>query len=369
MARTGKQKRRPSGSDTSGGDLFSDQSEGEKKASGGDDDNDDSSVPEDQVPQDGDSSDDEVTEPNFEEQMAREIEEAKKAAAAKQAEVDAEEAAARQSMIDILVKVTKMHRAAAEAIYDDQQICTFADMVVHHKDEDIKRLFDTLRKPGGGKGGVNVSVNAEKSFSMLAYQSWICHAASVVPTSKVVFRVDKNDAEAYREYVRHYTAPTAPPKVDHKDWTMTLERVRSWIGQHIGTTGLPLAYVIRDKVAVPLVPIGGPDAYGGIEAFLTARAAIVDVTPGRPAKMWSDDKKQEKFLEAATPTFRQDNKLVFQRIDDLLKEVPAAGPYIRDHKKKENGCQLYFDLMERFQGRNHTLIVTGEQLAILQNTR
>ncbi len=76
------------------------------------------------------------------------------------------------------------------------------------------------------------------------------HRISLVPDAGSI-TVDKVRRFPHlRETKNDHSDPEELPKLDPKNWSKTLEAIQEYLRGFLGTTKVPLSYVIRDQVNV-----------------------------------------------------------------------------------------------------------------------
>ena len=155
------------------------------------------------------------------------------------------------------------------------------------KDEEVEHLCKVIRRPGGTipnpvagdddeddtipNPGIQIPLRAQNNLKLMCYYlrhqertSRVADAASITLASIRELR-DLRDWENQHEDVE---APT----INEKDWPTTIEPIEEYLRGCLGITKIPLAYVVRQRQAVP----EGQDpanAYNSVADELIARSS------------------------------------------------------------------------------------------------
>ena len=106
--------------------------------------------------------------------------------------------------------------------------------------------------------GVAVSLRAETNLKLACYQVRHCVRTSrdLAPTG--VTLASMRSMEDLKTVEEKHVNPTVQPKIKGTNWPKTIEAIVEYLRSYNGTTGIPLAYIIRKESGIPFVdPIDG----------------------------------------------------------------------------------------------------------------
>jgi hypothetical protein len=137
----------------------------------------------------------------------------------------------------------------------------------------------------------------------------------------------------YKDWEESHEDPD-PPTLTFRDWPRTIETLKEYLRECLGTTKIPLAYVIRDDIAVPNnVAI----VYSTRQDELIARAPIQVMVGG---------------VLTYTPVYMADRALVYEKIAALTRDHDCW-TYVRPAQRTRDGRQAYLGLYGHYLGVNN----------------
>jgi hypothetical protein len=128
-----------------------------------------------------------------------------------------------------------------------------------------------------------------------------------------------------RDQEEDHTEPNAPT-IDGDDWPKIIKTLQEFLGACLGTTSLPLAYVVRRDVDPTAPPTGG---WPSNEAHMTAHAPIV-TNPGGLVPIY-------------TVHFQAENKQVWLKLASICRDKDCW-TYIRRYQSMQNGGAAFWAL-------------------------
>jgi hypothetical protein len=155
--------------------------------------------------------------------------------------------------------------------------------VVFLNDKYIDSLVEQLQCPGGvisgptivggaaqgnpgplvANPGHSVSVRDETNLKLAVF--YLHHQARIsriVAPASVAITVVRS-LRSTKEYEENFKVTAEQLLINEKDWPMTMEAIREFFGSILGETGVPLAYVVRENVKIPL----GTDLSNGLHTL------------------------------------------------------------------------------------------------------
>ena len=212
------------------------------------------------------------------------------------------------------------------------------------EDNDIKNLCSVLQKPGdtidnpraGARGqqavirdpGTTVLLKAEQNMKLTAY--YLRHA---IRTSRPMVAEDITvplirSMKLLKEGESNHTKPEELPKVDKKDWVKTLEDIVEYLGKCLGSTGIPLAYVVR-KDDQRVVKDSAEDP---LRRYQTPELEMITRAPHYVVPVESPP--------VLTATFKVDNKMVMEVLHQIFMDHDAFA-YIKRANRVKDGRDAY----------------------------
>jgi hypothetical protein len=124
--------------------------------------------------------------------------------------------------------------------------------------------------------------------------------------------------------------PAGKDVIFEKDWTKSMENLVDVLRGRNGTTGLPLAWCVRDSEEVAVDPQGGWDT---VEDEMINRAPM-------------------RVNNILTPEFIEDNKLVWEVLNTLTKSFNCY-THIEPYRVRKNERDAFFALKNHYCGEDH----------------
>ena len=98
--------------------------------------------------------------------------------------------------------------------------------------------------------GIPVSTHAERNMKMLCYYLRYYAGVSRTPSINGITLLLVREYESYAEWETNHK-DVEPPTLNDKDWPRTIESIKGWLRGCLGQEKSPLAYIVRDELAVP----------------------------------------------------------------------------------------------------------------------
>jgi hypothetical protein len=237
--------------------------------------------------------------------------------------------------------------AASQVIVDEQGLDSLNEIRLLTDDE-IESLCKVVRRPGGTIPGPNagdapvnnpgtpINLRAENHLKLLAF--FLRHQERVSSTTQVAdITLDAIRAlRELRDFESTYKAPDDPPAINAKDWPKTMESIHEYLRSFLGDHKIPLAYVVRKDVDVPVNdPMTG---YPTVQDAMIARA--------------------KHFIVAANgtrtpdPVYINNREKVYEIIAKMTREH-SCWTYVKPAQKTRDGRMAYLGLYQHFLGPNN----------------
>lgn len=214
-------------------------------------------------------------------------------------------------------------------------------------DSEVESLCRVVRKPGGTipnpnpaggppipDPGTPVSLQACNNLKLMCFLLRFKERTSrpIVPADITVDSV--RALIGYRQWEEKHEDPDTP-ELTFKDWPRTIEVIEEYLRACLGTTKIPLAYIIReDPTVVP--PAQDPSAdYLTLQDEMIARAPH---TEGNPP--------------VHTQAYKDDNVAVFQKIAELTREKDCW-TYVQKSARTRDGRKAFYGLKDHYLGHNN----------------
>ena len=173
-------------------------------------------------------------------------------------------------------------QAATEYLIDSQGMDGLDEFRILTDDE-VETLCRVLRRPGGTTGdppiphpGFAVSIRAEMNLKLMCYLLRYRERTSRTATAAEITLTSVRAIKAHREWeISH--RDSNPPDLNAKDWPRTIEAIEEWLCGCLGSTNVPLAYVIRQNMNVELDAYDPAENYSSRAKELIARAPILNI--------------------------------------------------------------------------------------------
>ena len=169
---------------------------------------------------------------------------------------------------------------------------------------------------------------------------WIMHRLERVQRSTAPSDVTRDAIDPFTRQQKTedtYEVPTEPPKIDERNWAKTMEDMDEWLRLIPGERRLPLAYVIRKDIGLP-VDEDPFESYPSIIDEMVRRAPIGTMNPDGTVTYH--------------PTFRVNNCLCFDKIA-LWARDHACWTYIKPFAKSRDGRKAWMALFNHYLGPNN----------------
>lgn len=244
---------------------------------------------------------------------------------------------------------------AQVAIVNNQQIDNTVEFGLL-SDSEVSSLCKVVRRPGGADAngdaavGTMISLRAENNLKLACG-----HIRYHQNVSRTITPVDITlpNVRSIREHLKweekHEDADQ--PKIDvgpKTNWPKLIETLIEYFKACNGSTGIPLAYVIRPNVEVPAELDDPADNYLTRQEELIARAPHVQG-------------------DRAHPTFSADNQLVWQKLQSLMREKDCW-TYVRPGQRTRDGRLAFLSLKNHYLGPNSVDLQSAAAEKILQTT-
>ena len=179
--------------------------------------------------------------------------------------------------------------------------------------------------------GVSVSLRAETNLKLACYQLRHMLRLSRIMTPPQVTLLSVQAVRELRLNEENHKNPTIPPKIDANDWPRTMEAIEEYLRGYLGTTGIPLAYVVRPDVEIPAdEPDGG---YASVLDEMIARAP-------------------HTAAGALMPTYVSDCMKVWELIADVCRPHPCW-TFVKPAQKTRDGRMAFLKLHGHFLGESN----------------
>jgi len=246
-------------------------------------------------------------------------------------------------------------QAAATYIVETQGFDTPEDYALL-TDSEAMNICKITRRPGGTTGqgnnaqanpGIPVSLKAENHLKMLCYYFRYRQRVS---------RPLRNDLATVAN-IRQYLAQArleeshedpSPPELTFHNWTRTLNIIEDYLRNCLGSTKIPLAYIVRKNVNPPDDP---PEGYSNNTEELIARA------PHFLPRANDNDPLVH------TQAYKDDNILVFNKLAAMLRDKDCW-TYMQKAARARDGRKAFMSLKEHYLGKNNgdNLETSDEQM-------
>ena len=216
----------------------------------------------------------------------------------------------------------------------------------HLMDDEIDNLAHGMRRPGGtipnpaGAGtvpnpGILVPSRATHNLKLMCYYLRYKERLSRPVTATDITIPHVRAIERFRQNEKDHEDVEAP-ELNFKDWTKTIETIEEYLFGCLGTTKIPLAYIIRPEVEVTPSADDPPANYDTVQEEMVARAPH------------HDGADPPVNLQA----YKDDNIKVSKMLADLLRNSDGW-TYIKKAARKRDGRQAFLALKNHFLGPNN----------------
>jgi hypothetical protein len=226
----------------------------------------------------------------------------------------------------------------------------------HMDDEEIERICNTARSPGGmivqggnavPNRGVTLPYSIQKSLRMLRYYKYHMNRIQrpFRPGDATLGRLtelwSRFQEETKQEKNKEDEVDKPQKMYKAQEAKVTLDRIKAYLKSKKGDCGTPLVYVIRERSELP----------------------ATDPGYGQPTL--------EKELIARTPhhgtSYRRDNAAVWRIIRTTVEPGPGWD-WIKRYEADEDGRGAYFHMRNHFVGASYSSAIKRDANKKLQNT-
>lgn len=253
----------------------------------------------------------------------------------------------------LLVRMGFTDDAAGRVVAADGQGLSNIEDFQQLDEKTMELTCKGIRRPGGAEVGTQVSSVAEMNFkNMINYMKHFQRINRTLTQADITLVKVRSFCHQTNIEDKH-TDPTEAPKLNPKNWPLTIESIVEYIGGHRGVEGHPLIYCLRDEIPAPAEaddPMKGqPNSkYKTHDQEMIARGNIVD------------------GVGLHTEVYFADNKRVWTLLCDILKQT-TAWPHMKAAKKDEDGRQAYKLVYANFLGPCHVDHMAAAAESVLAN--
>ena len=230
---------------------------------------------------------------------------------------------------------------AADYIVDTQQFNDPADYAIL-TDEEAQNLCKITRKPGGvdqagnPNQGIVVSMKSENNLKMVAYYFRYRQRTSRPLTINLCTPNTIQGYLALSRYEKDHKDPEYPELRNMGNWTRTIEVLEDYLRNCLGTTKIPLAWIIRETVVPPPTADDPATNYATHAEELIARA---------PHHNGADP-------PVYTQTYKDDNILVFNKLAAMLRDKDCW-TFMQHATRRRDGRAAFLGLKDHYLGKNN----------------
>lgn len=247
---------------------------------------------------------------------------------------------------------------AAVYIVTEQGFDTPEDFAIVTNDE-ATNICKVTRRPGGVIGnnnvpnpGINVSLKAENNLKLMCFYYRYRQRTSRPLT------VNLATVDTIRKYIARarleekHKDPSAPDLNSlSKNWTRTIDTIEDYFRNCLGTTKIPLAYILREEVDPPADNQDPQSNYTDFAEELIARAPH-----------YTNVNHTEH-----TQAYKDDNILVFNKLSEMLRDKDCWTYMQRAHRTRD-GRMAFMSLKEHYLGKNNVDNLATQAERKLQST-
>jgi hypothetical protein len=239
--------------------------------------------------------------------------------------------------------------AASTFIVDNQGMDTLDEFKIL-KDTEVEDLCKVVRRPGGTipnpnpavgqpqeipNPGINVTLRASNNLKLMCYFLRFKERTSRPVTAADITLDNIRALRDHKTWEESHEDVTAP-ELSFKDWPRTIEALEEYLRGCLGTTKLPLAYIVREDIDVPNSANDPSANYATLGAELIARAP--HVTGAIPP--------------VHTAAYLKDRETVWQKIADLTRDH-ECWTYVRPAQRSRDGRAAFLGLKEHYLGASN----------------
>ena len=208
-------------------------------------------------------------------------------------------------------------------------------------DAEADNICKITRRPGGVDAnddpnqGFTVSLKAQNNLKRMCYyfryRERTMRPINIATVTPVVIN----------QYIEHarveedHTDPKSPDLTIKGNWTRTIDVIDDYLRECLGTTKIPLAYIVRENVIPPDHNDDPEGNYTNYTEELIARAP--HYVPGT-----------QNFCEA----YKTDNALVYNKLATLFREKDCW-TYMQQATRRRDGRAAYLGLKNHYLGPNN----------------
>jgi len=252
---------------------------------------------------------------------------------------------------------------ASRKVVEQQGIANGNDIKLL-KDDDCADICRILRKgnsedgsatrtgsrSSSGSGAVSISQKAENNFKLLSYYGRYLDRTSRPFGLSQVTADHVQALRTLKDSEKNHEDPTVPAlDLRTNNWPGTFETMERYFADCLGTTKIPLSYVIRDSQNVPSSESDPPSNYVSREHEMECRAPHKDAA--------------QQPLE----TFSRDNNLVFSKLAEMLRNKDCW-TYAKEFSRHKNGRAAFHALKNHYLGPNNVDHMSRDAECKLKNT-
>lgn len=223
------------------------------------------------------------------------------------------------------------------------------------KDDEVEDLCKVVRRPGGmianpdataagqppniPNPGIPVSLKATNNLKLVCYYLRYKARSSRVVTAAEIDAVTVRRYRDHKDWEEDHEDPDAP-ELTFKDWPKTIDAIREFLRECLGTTKIPLAYVIRESQVVPDSASDPPETYSTKQDELIARAPIFTLDAAGNAT--------DKYTDA----YLADRAIVWDKLSSLTRDK-ECWTYVRPGQRPRDGRLAFQGLEGHYLGVNN----------------
>ena len=230
---------------------------------------------------------------------------------------------------------------ASTYIVDTQGFNTPEDCAIL-TDEEAQNLCKITRKPGGldqhgdPNPGIVVSMKAENNLKMASFYFRYRQRTTRPLTVNLCTTATLQNYVGHSRFEKDHSDPDAPELRNMGNWTRTIDVIEDYLRNCLGTTKVPLAWIIREQV-VPLASADDPSTnYPTYAEELIARA---------PHHNNADP-------PVYTQAYKDDNIIVFNKLASLLRDKDCW-TYMQHATRRRDGRSAFMGLKDHYLGKNN----------------
>ena len=252
-------------------------------------------------------------------------------------------------VLNALVRLGFQINGAAASIVDanGQDLNNLDDFVVMD-DDMVRRLCDTLRRPGGidvannqPDRGVPVSVKAETNLKLMCFYLRYMRDVQRPVTPNMITLASIGILREFRTLEKEHVAPDTI-NITGTDWPRNIDAMDDYFLNCRGTTSLPLSYIIREKEAVLPSEDDPQTNYTSFIDELTARAPLNG------------------------PTFIADRTIVWTAISTMAR-TSDWWTFVKKGQRTRDGRLSFLTVKNHYLGPNNVDHMAAEAEGKLQN--